>query len=82
VDTRDSPVTLTANGTGLDITFWTVAEFAALMRTSKMTVYRLVHTGELESTRIGRSFRIPEPAITRYLHNATTPAQPQHQGTP
>ena len=32
--------------------FLTVAEVAALMRVSKMTVYRLVHSGELQ---IGRA---------------------------
>ncbi len=30
-------------------TFLTVAEVAAQMRVSKMTVYRLVHNGELEA---------------------------------
>ena len=41
-------------------TFLTVAEVAAQMRVSKMTVYRLVHAGELEAVRVGRSFRVPE----------------------
>ena len=36
----------------------TVAEVAALMRVSKMTVYRLVHNGELPAVRVGRSFRV------------------------
>jgi excisionase family DNA binding protein len=62
----------TPGGTGLDVRFWTVAEAATLMRTSKMIVYRLLHSGELESVRVGRAFRIPEPALSRYLHNATT----------
>jgi excisionase family DNA binding protein len=66
----------TPDGTTLDITFWTVAEAATLARTSKMTIYRLLHTGELESIRVGRSFRIPEPALTRYLTTPTT-AQPE-----
>ena len=30
-----------------DVRFLTVAEVAELMRVSKMTVYRLVHSGEL-----------------------------------
>ena len=29
------------------------------MRVSKMTVYRLVHSGELPAVRVGRSFRVP-----------------------
>jgi excisionase family DNA binding protein len=32
-----------------------------------MTVYRLVHSGELEAIRVGRSFRIPEQAVNGYL---------------
>ena len=37
------------------------------MRVSKMTVYRLVHSGELASVQVGRSFRIPERAVHDYL---------------
>lgn len=47
--------------------FLTVEELAAIMRVSKMTVYRLVHSGEIESVRVGRSFRIPGPALSNYL---------------
>jgi excisionase family DNA binding protein len=32
-----------------------------------MTVYRLVHSGELASVRVGRSFRVPERAVHDYL---------------
>ena len=42
-----------------EMKFLTVAEVAAVMRVSKMTVYRLVHSGELPSVRVGRSFRVP-----------------------
>jgi excisionase family DNA binding protein len=52
--------------------FLTVAEVAAIMRVSKMTVYRLVHGGELAAVRVGRSFRVPEPAVREYLRDATT----------
>ena len=51
-----------------EIKFLTVAEVASLMRVSKMTVYRLVHSGELASVRVGRSFRVPERAVHDYLH--------------
>ena len=47
--------------------FLTVAEVAALMRVSKMTVYRLVHSGELPAVRFGRSYRVPETAVTAAL---------------
>ncbi|MEJ7705386.1 MAG: helix-turn-helix domain-containing protein [Geodermatophilaceae bacterium] len=54
------------------MSFLTVAEVAALMRVSKMTVYRLVHSGELAAVRVGRSFRVPERAVHDYLHEAFT----------
>lgn len=50
-----------------DVRFLTVAEVAELMRVSKMTVYRLVHSGELPAVRFGRSYRLPETAITEAL---------------
>jgi len=50
-----------------EIRFLTVAEVAEVMRVSKMTVYRLVHSGELASVRVGRSFRVPERAVHDYL---------------
>ena len=46
-----------------DVRFLTVAEVAAMMRVSKMTVYRHVHAGELPAIRFGRSFRVPESAV-------------------
>ncbi|HLL68239.1 MAG TPA: helix-turn-helix domain-containing protein [Micromonosporaceae bacterium] len=53
-----------------DVRFLTVAEVAKLMRVSKMTVYRLVHSGELTAVRVGRSFRVPEHAVDGYLRGA------------
>ena len=50
--------------------FLTIAEVAAKMRVSKMTVYRLVHAGELPAVQIGRSFRVPEQAVNEYLRAA------------
>ncbi|MGH3432252.1 MAG: helix-turn-helix domain-containing protein [Thermocrispum sp.] len=52
------------------VQFLTVAEVAALMRVSKMTVYRLVHSGELPAVRVGKSFRVPEKAVHAYLEGA------------
>ncbi len=43
--------------------FLTVAEVADMMRVSRMTVYRMVHSGELPAIRFGRSFRVPESAV-------------------
>ncbi|APT83943.1 helix-turn-helix domain-containing protein [Corynebacterium aquilae] len=48
-------------------TFLTVAEVAEMMRVSKMTVYRLVHSGDLPAVRVGRSFRVHEKAVHDYL---------------
>jgi excisionase family DNA binding protein len=53
-----------------EVRFLTVAEVATLMRVSKMTVYRLVHSGELSAVRVGRSFRVPEQAVHQYLREA------------
>jgi len=53
-----------------EVKFLTVAEVAAAMRVSKMTVYRLVHSGELPAVRVGRSFRVPEQAVHDYLDKA------------
>ncbi|MFC0583062.1 helix-turn-helix domain-containing protein [Micrococcoides hystricis] len=47
--------------------FMTVAEVAELMRVSKMTVYRLVHSGDLPAIQFGRSYRVPENAVHEYI---------------
>ena len=54
------------------VAFLTVTEVAAIMRVSKMTVYRLLHGGELAAVRVGRSFRVPEAAVRDYLAGART----------
>lgn len=54
------------------VAFLTVAEVAAMMRVSKMTVYRLVHAGEMAAVRVGRSFRVPESAVRTYLADGRT----------
>ena len=53
-----------------EVRFLTVAEVASTMRVSKMTVYRLVHAGDLPAVRVGRSFRVPENAVHDYLDRA------------
>jgi excisionase family DNA binding protein len=53
-----------------EVRFLTVAEVASVMRVSKMTVYRLVHSGELPAIRVGRSLRVPEQAVHDYLRDA------------
>jgi excisionase family DNA binding protein len=53
-----------------DPKFLTIAEVAALMRVSKMTVYRLVHGGDLPAVRVGRSFRVAEDDVDEYLRKS------------
>ena len=53
-----------------DAQFLTVAEVAQVMRVSKMTVYRLVHSGELPAVRVGRSFRVRESDVDEYLRKS------------
>jgi len=65
------PSQLFSDGTALeDVSFLTVAEVAGVMRVSKMTVYRMVHSGELTAVRVGRSFRVPSKAVREYLSGA------------
>ena len=47
--------------------FVTVAEVAQLMRVSKMTVYRMIHSGELPAMRVGKSFRVPQAAVNQMI---------------
>lgn len=61
--------------------FLTVAEVADLMRVSKMTVYRLVHSGEMPAVRFGRSYRVPENAVEQYLKGAVVDRSDGHAGT-
>lgn len=47
--------------------FLTVAEVAELARVSRMTVYRMVHAGELPAIRVGKSYRVPQAAVEQML---------------
>lgn len=52
------------------IKFLTIGEVADMIRVSKMTVYRLVHNGDLPAVRVGRSFRVQEEDVHRYLERS------------
>jgi excisionase family DNA binding protein len=56
--------------TGSTPKFLTVAEVADTLRVSRMSVYRLIHGGQLEAVQFGRSFRISEGALEAYLKRA------------
>lgn len=45
----------------------TVEQVAAMLNVSRMTVYRLIHSKELGSLQIGRSFRVPEKCLLDYV---------------
>lgn len=53
-----------------EVAFMTVAEVAKAMRVSKMTVYRLVHAGDLAAVRVGRSYRVPKHVVDEYLRES------------
>jgi excisionase family DNA binding protein len=53
-----------------EVRLLTVAEVAAIMRLSKMTVYRMVNSGQLPALKVGRSVRIPEHVVDDYLRRS------------
>lgn len=54
--------------------YLTVAEVAAQLRVSTMTVYRLLKAGQLASVRVGKSYRVREDDVDRYLASTYTQA--------
>ncbi len=54
--------------------FLTVAEVAGLLRVSTMTVYRLIKAGSLPAARVGKSYRVREDDVDRYLASSYTEA--------
>ncbi|HEX2850027.1 MAG TPA: helix-turn-helix domain-containing protein [Acidimicrobiales bacterium] len=52
--------------------FLTVAEVADMLRVSNMTVYRLINAGQLRALRVGKSYRITEEDVDRYLAEGYT----------
>jgi len=45
----------------------TVSEVCEAMRVSNMTVYRLIKSGELPAIRLGKTYRVLESDVERYL---------------
>lgn len=54
--------------------FLTVAEVASMLRVSTMTVYRLIKAGQLPAARVGKSYRVKEDDVDRYLAGTYTQA--------
>ena len=57
----------------------TVAEVAAVLRVSKMTIYRLITDYRLPALRVGGSYRISTAAFTHYLATQTATQTTEHQ---
>jgi len=54
--------------------YLTVREVADTLRVSAMTVYRLINSGQLPAVRVGKSFRLREDDVNRYLDERYTRA--------
>lgn len=54
--------------------FLTAAEVAELLRVSTMTVYRLIKAGDIAAVRVGKSYRVREDDVDRYLARTYTEA--------
>ncbi len=52
--------------------YLTVREVASTLRVSSMTVYRLINSGDLRAVRVGKSFRLREDDVNRYLADRYT----------
>lgn len=61
--------------------FYTINEVAEIARVSNMTIYRLVHSGQLPAIRVGKSFRIPHAALTQYLTSSYYQPDTDQQGS-
>lgn len=52
--------------------YLTVAEVADMLRVSNMTVYRLINSGGLPAVRVGKSYRLTEADVDKYLAQSYT----------
>jgi len=55
----------------------TVAEVAATMRVSNMTVYRMIKSGQLAAIRVGKNYRIFESDVNSYLSDRSVKVEEQ-----
>jgi excisionase family DNA binding protein len=49
----------------------TVSEVSAMLSVSKMTVYRMIHSGELEHVQAGRSYQVVGASLRRLMRNSS-----------
>ncbi|MBT8159248.1 MULTISPECIES: helix-turn-helix domain-containing protein [Arthrobacter] len=57
--------------------YLTVSDVAEYLNVSRMTVYRLVHSGEMPAARFGKSFRIEEADMEAYRQRAAVVIHPE-----
>ena len=48
-------------------TVYTIPDVMDILKTGKTTTYYLIRSGELESFRIGRSIRVTDEALNKYI---------------
>lgn len=56
-----------------------VKEVAKKLRLSERQVWRMIHSGEIDSIKVGHSVRVPRPALAAYIAgrpSAATPTDP------
>lgn len=53
--------------------FLKAEEVAATLRTSKMTVYRMIRAGHLDAIQVGRAYRIRRTSFEAFLKGGGVP---------
>lgn len=60
---------------------YTVGEVVETMRVSRMSIYRLIHAGSLQSLKVGSSLRVTQAALDSFLIRADyTPSDGTAEG--
>ncbi|MGH9305832.1 MAG: helix-turn-helix domain-containing protein [Acidimicrobiales bacterium] len=54
--------------------YLTVGEVAEVLRISSMTVYRLINAGQIPATRVGKSYRMREDDVDKFVADRYTQA--------
>jgi excisionase family DNA binding protein len=60
--------------------FYTVRETASLLRVSAATIHRLIVTGQLRASRVGRSLRISGSSLHAAINPSTGKVGRPHNG--
>jgi len=51
--------------------YYTVKEIAEMLKVTMKTIYRIIEAGELPAARVGKSLRISETNLKKYLDKQT-----------